>query len=259
MQSTTSTLFLHGGPGLSAIAERIAYGNSLPILWWDQPRPATASPQPFRMLIDSAEDQALAMAADGQVHLVAHSFGAVLAHRLSLRMPERIASLTLLAPAPDLADVFVRLAAFVTPFLEDPAPLGMACARLRSAPRDFAAAQEMLDIIFAAPQFLSAYWSPWAVARQVWYGALMQSQPVFDAGAFTAIAADAWRELGPPAVSTFDGPVDIIYGSADPLVDAAATLPMWQRAFRKVNSRTVRAGHMIQLECAPAEWAAPPA
>jgi pimeloyl-ACP methyl ester carboxylesterase len=247
-------LFLHGGPGLSAISERIAYSKTLPISWWDQPRSVTTSHHPFRALVEAAREKALAVAADGQIHLVGHSFGAVLAHRLSLQIPERIASLTLLAPAADLADVFIRLAAFVTTIVEDPVPLTLASARLQVERRDFAAAREMLDIIFSVPQFLDAYWSPWARAKQELYATLMQNEPVFDPATFFAVAADAWRELGPPAASAFAGPVEIVYGSADVLVDSAATLPMWQSAFRHVTSRTVRSGHMIQLECVPEEW-----
>jgi pimeloyl-ACP methyl ester carboxylesterase len=132
--------------------------------------------------------------------------------------------------------------------------LAQASARLQSRRRDFEAAREVMGIIFSAPQFLNAYWSPWAKAQQEWYGALMQSEPVFDPGAFFAIAADAWRELGSLDVSAFEGPVDIIYGSADVLVDAATTLPAWQTAFSHVTSRTVHSGHMIQFECAPEEW-----
>jgi pimeloyl-ACP methyl ester carboxylesterase len=254
MSSTIPGLFLHGGPGLSAIGERIVYGESLPISWWDQPHAVAAASRPFLALLDAASEKALAVAEGGKVHLIAHSFGAVLAHRLSLRMPERIASLTLLAPAADLADVFIRLAAFLTPLLDDPPPLARASGRLQSSRRDFATARELMDIIFSAPQFLNAYWSPWAKARQEWHAALMQSEPVFDPEAFFAIAADAWRELGPLAVSDFNGRVDIVYGSADVLVDPATTLPMWQSAFSHVTSRTIRSGHMIPFECAPEEW-----
>ncbi|CAH0281022.1 hypothetical protein SRABI118_03777 [Massilia sp. Bi118] len=254
MSSNIRGLFLHGGPGLSAIAERLAYGRDVPISWWDQPRSITAAHRPFHALVEAAREQALAVAAGGQVHLVAHSFGAVLAYRLSLCMPERIASLTLLAPAPDLADVFIRLAGLVTRFVEDPAPLTLASARLKADRRDFGAARDMLDIIFSTPAFLDAYWSPWAKVKQASYAGLMQTQPVFDPGAFFAIAEDAWNELGPPAPSPFEGPVDVVYGDADGLVDAAATLPMWQGAFKHVSSRTVRSGHMIQLECDPEDW-----
>lgn len=254
MSLTRHSLFLHGGPGLSVIGERRLYGQTLPISWWDQPRSVATASSPFLALIDAASDKAFTVPEGSRLHLIAHSFGAVLAHRLALRMPEQIASITLLAPTADLADVFIRLAAFMIPFLDDPAPLARASARLESRRRDFTAAREVMDIVFAAPQFLSAYWSPWAKARQEWYGTLMQSDPLFDPDAFFAIAADAWPELGPLAVTAFDGPVDIIYGSADILVDSATTLPTWESAFSNVTSRTVRSGHMIQFECASEEW-----
>jgi len=257
MTSATPTLFLHGGPGLSAIGERLVHGASLPIDWWDQPHAVTAAPRPFYALVDAAAERAAAVAAssaDGRVHLVGHSFGAVLAHRLSLRMPERIASITLLAPAHDLADVFVRLASHVTQFVDHPAPLDEAIGRLLAAPRDFAAAQALFGLVFTVPDFLTAYWSPWADDRRAWFGDLMQKEPVFDGAAFDAIAGDAWLDLGPPAVSGFAGPVDIVYGDADVLVDAPASLPLWQQAFRRVSSRVVHAGHMIQLESPAAAW-----
>lgn len=254
MPLTTPSLFLHGGPGLSVIAERIVYGETLPISWWDQPHSVAAASRPFLALLDAASEKALAVAEGGKLHLVGHSFGAVIAHRLTLRMPERIASLTLLAPAADLAEVFIRLAAFMIPIFDNPVPLVRASARLQSERRDFAAAREVVDIIFSAPQFLNAYWSSSAKAQQEWYATLMQSEPIFNSEAFLAIAADAWGELGPPTASAFDGPVDIIYGSGDVLVDSATSLPMWQAAFRHVASRTVHCGHMIQFECAPEEW-----
>jgi pimeloyl-ACP methyl ester carboxylesterase len=212
------------------------------------------APRPFHALVDAACEEALALAGAGKVHLVGHSFGAVLAHRLSLRMPERIAAITLLAPTPDLADVFIRLAAFVAKFIEDPRPLGLAIARMQANRRDFAAAQDVFGLVFAVPAFLNAYWSPWALDRRAWFGALMEREPVFDADAFMAIARDAWPELGPPAASGFDGPVDIVYGNTDVLVDPAASLPLWQRAFANVRSRTVRSGHFIQLECPATGW-----
>jgi pimeloyl-ACP methyl ester carboxylesterase len=254
--SSVPTLFLHGGPGLSALGERSVHGDTLPLHWWNQPRTVTTAPRPFHALVDAAyeEAQALALAGTGKVHLVGHSFGAVLAHRLSLRMPERIASITLLAPTPDLADVFIRLSAFVTRFMDDPAPLGRAIARMQADRHDFAAAQEAFGIVFAVPAFLSAYWSPWAVDKRAWFGALMEREPVFDADAFMAISRDAWAELGPPAPSRFDGPVDIVYGNTDVLVDPATSLPLWQRAFKNVGSRVIRSGHFIQLECPATEW-----
>lgn len=257
MTSATPTLFLHGGPGLSAIGERLVHGTSLPIDWWDQPRTVTAAPRPFYALVEAAAERAAAMAASsagGKVHLVGHSFGAVLAHRLSLRMPERIAAITLLAPTHDLADVFVRLASHVTQFVNDPAPLDEAIARLLAAPRDFAAAQALFGLVFTVPDFLTAYWSPWADDRRAWFGDLMKKEPVFDGAAFDAIAGDAWADLGPRAVSGFAGPIDIVYGDADVLVDAPASLPIWQGAFRQVTSRVVHAGHMIQLESPAAAW-----
>ena len=52
MKNTYKMLFLHGGPGLHAAVERAWFGDSLPVLWWDQPAVAADDPAPFLMLAD---------------------------------------------------------------------------------------------------------------------------------------------------------------------------------------------------------------
>ncbi len=46
-----------GGPGLHAAAGRAWFGDSLPVLWWDQPAVAADDPAPFRTLVDHAARQ----------------------------------------------------------------------------------------------------------------------------------------------------------------------------------------------------------
>lgn len=70
------TLFLHGGPAMSAALERLFYGNCLPVRWWEQPRPAPASAHPFRDLLTAREVVVREQSeqADGPVSLQAFSF-----------------------------------------------------------------------------------------------------------------------------------------------------------------------------------------
>ncbi|MBK4737249.1 alpha/beta fold hydrolase [Noviherbaspirillum pedocola] len=92
-------LFLHGGPGLDAAAERAWFDASIPVDWWDQPRVATLE-HPFRTLCEMAEERLEYWhAANGApVPVLAHSFGAVIAHALCLRRPDLISQLVLLTP-----------------------------------------------------------------------------------------------------------------------------------------------------------------
>src|SRR4051794_28428552 len=105
-------LFLHGGPGASAIPEATRLGNSLNIHWWTQPRPDVRSPHPYGDLIIAAEDELNRMAGDAgsAVKLYASSVGALLALKLAERVPQLISDITLLGPTHDASDGFVRLA-----------------------------------------------------------------------------------------------------------------------------------------------------
>jgi len=64
-----TTLFLHGGPGLSAVAERELYGDSLDVHWWDQPHFEVLFVRPYQALLDDTLQLARRLTGTGKVNL----------------------------------------------------------------------------------------------------------------------------------------------------------------------------------------------
>lgn len=254
---TTTSLFLHGGPGLSCIAERDAYGDDLPIYWWDQPRAVMHTPRPFATLVSAALDQldALRRANGGPVPVIAHSFGVNLAYELALRQPNAIASLELLAPVHDLGGAFIQLAARLA------AADTTQAERLRDAILTYENGVPSIDATWAlivavqsTPDFLSAYWSKAAQAPHKRFVELMAREPVFDPAAYEAIFKDFTTGPVASSMSGCSAPVHILFGTVDPLARPEHDFAWWRRRFPNAMRHDVDAGHFIQLETLPATW-----
>ncbi|EON20050.1 hypothetical protein C265_09306 [Cupriavidus sp. GA3-3] len=74
-----------------------------------------------------------------------------------MRIPERIASLTLLGPTHDIADAFVRLGKRVSALTAEPDSLHRALANLTKRKEDFACFWELVQQILAVPRFADVY------------------------------------------------------------------------------------------------------
>ena len=253
----TLSLFLHGGPGLSCIAERDAYSDTLPVHWWDQPRAVVHTPRPFATLVDAALDQLdeLRRANGDPVPVVAHSFGANLAYELALRRPDAIASLTLLAPVHDLGGAFVQLAARLA------AANATQSERLRDAILTYKNGAPGINAIWAlivavqsTPDFLSAYWSKAARAAHKRFVELMACEPVFDPAAYEAIFKDFATSPAASSTSACSAPVHIVFGTVDPLARPEHDFAWWRGRFTNAVRHDVDAGHFIQLETPPSTW-----
>lgn len=110
-----TSLYLHGGPGLSAVVERAWFGDSLPIDWWDQPLIGSEDGAPLDGLVDAARARLLHVAerCGTRVTLVSHSVGSVIAAHLLGDPRNPIASATLINPIFDLEFALRRLAVHV--------------------------------------------------------------------------------------------------------------------------------------------------
>lgn len=255
MNKDTATLFLHGGPGLSAIAERALYGSELPIHWWDQPRSVVLYARPFGALLDAAEEEVTRLSASGRrVNLVAHSFGTHLALRLAMRMSERLGKIVLLAPVYDIGDAFVRLAHRLLEVTPTSQPLLGAVEEFRAG-SDYSRFARLAAQIMSVANFLDVYWSPGADARRRWFLDLLTHQPVADLNAFEVIVRDFWSEAQIISVqTTVTNPVELIFGRADPLVDVEAERRIWTAFFPHAVSRELDSGHFVHLETEPTMW-----
>lgn len=170
MAPSISTLFLHGGPGLSSIAERELYGRTLPIHWWDQPRSVVLFSHPFAALVDAAVDEVRTLAElQGQpVDVIAHSFGAHLALHLVTRTPRYVRKLWLIAPVYDLGDAFVRLGTRLLEIAPTSAPLLAALEEFKAS-SDHLRFARLASQVTSFANFFDLYWSPTADARRRWY------------------------------------------------------------------------------------------
>lgn len=254
MSEHISTLFLHGGPGLSAIAERALYGNALAIHWWDQPRSVVLFASPFDALVDAAEEEVVRLSPAGQsVNLIAHSFGAHLALRLAMRIPERLSQIVLLAPVYNVGDAFARLARRLLEINPSSAPLLEAVQEFRAA-GDFDRFARLAAQVIGVANFIDVYWSPSAHARRRWFVDLLTHQPVFDMNAFEVIVRDFWSAGASSAPARVAGPVHLVFGRADPLVDIEVERQTWLGLFRHATSRDIDCGHFVHLEATPSVW-----
>lgn len=250
---TASYLFLHGGPAMSAIAERAWYGDSLPVDWWDQPRSAASAPAPYHALADAARGRlhAASDASGGKIALLAHSFGAQIALDLVETDAQRIASLTLLAPAHDMRYVWLALAKLLqedTPI----AALQEAAARFARDTADETAMSALWYALAAIPTLFDCYWAAASHGQMARHRQLLAGYPdAFDLGAFASILTgylqrDARRGNAAPVPAAL--PAQIWYGSEDRIVDSAAGRRYWAARFPGAEVGILPCGHFIQFE-----------
>ncbi|WP_233888779.1 alpha/beta fold hydrolase [Paraburkholderia flagellata] len=253
-----STLFLHG-PGLSSIAERELYGQTLPIHWWDQPRSVVLFVHPFSALVDAAEDElrALSSASGRPVDLVAHSFGAHVVLRLISRVPENIGRVWLIAPVYDIGGALVRLA---TRLLEHSPSLAQLLAALQDfmARSDYSRFARLAAQITSLANFFDVYWSARANTRRIWYLNLLARHGIVDTSVFEVILRDLWTETPafqpPPAVGPGHDPVRLVFGREDPLIDIETERAAWIKLFPFAQCIEIPAGHFVHLEAPASDW-----
>ena len=61
MSKIPPALYLHGGPGLNCAVERAWFGDTYPILWWDQPRFPADAENAYQATLDAAAEKLAAL------------------------------------------------------------------------------------------------------------------------------------------------------------------------------------------------------
>lgn len=251
-------LFLHGGPGLHARVERAWFGDALPIRWWDQPPSMPGDGAPMRALVAAAagEVRALATAAGAPVSLVAHSFGGQVARDLADTIPDSIDRIVLLGCAFDPASAYLRFGAALMAAGAGTEELARALAAAR-ARLDGDALLAVIAASFGTPAALRHYFAPRAETVAGRYIAELVAGMVIDFDTLAAILRD--RHGHPPAISpsAFAGPVEVVFGDADPVCPPSADLAAWRQVFPQAETRIVASGHMIHVETPPEVWFGP--
>ena len=253
MDRRSSTLFLHGGPGLSSGVERLWFGDALPICWWDQPLIADRSSSAFGQLVEAATGQLRMMANQSSqpVALIVHSFGAQIALELVRRVPELIQDLTVLGSGPNpVASLFVLCRRLTeihsTPELE--AAIGMAQRQLNR--RNF---ESMILLAAQHPAYPSVYFGPNSIVRDRFLSLLPQTRPL-DLETFFNVMDDFLHTPDAMPMVNYGGKVKIVLGLHDPLMPVAATIENWRRLFPQLSSEVLNCAHFIHLEAHPGSW-----
>ncbi|MGF6289643.1 alpha/beta fold hydrolase [Paraburkholderia youngii] len=253
MKNNAPVLFLHGGPGLSSIAERELYGHTMPVHWWDQPRSVVLYADAFSALMDSAEDElrTLSDRADAPVNLLAHSFGSHLALRLASRQPGLVNEVTLLAPIHDLGDAYIRIGERLRSHYPESAPFADALEAFRRE-RDYELFAKLAAQVTSFANFIDFYWAKSANARRSWYIDLLTHHPVLDINAFEVLAKSFWAQS--PAYGDVRAPVHIVLGSQDCLIDPQTESQAWKTRLDCASCKLLECGHFVHLEQSPAAW-----
>lgn len=249
-------LYLHGGPALRAIPERIALGENRGIYWWDQPRPDPADAQPYASLLAAAATELCRIVARAgkPVALIANSFGAHLALQLSDRLPEKISRIILLAPAHDMRTSFANFARRIAASSSDSAELVKLADAAEADRSDMEAFWQLVFGLVGTPGFADYYWSPGADERRRWFSTLLADPAVFDFPSFSAILDDFLRYPPFSGRTAFHGPVSIQCGLHDPLNKPDAIAAAWKTFYPQATVHTRNAGHLLHLELPPSEW-----
>ncbi|MYM66350.1 alpha/beta fold hydrolase [Pseudoduganella sp. FT55W] len=252
---SSPALFLHGGPAMGAAMERASYPQLADCHWWDQPRPAAGTRRPYHDLLDAAEVELRRLAAlHGEpLTLLANSFGAVLATHLARVAPQLIACIVLLAPVAELEQGLLRVARHVVQFSEVPAPALQAALAAHERAQDRESYWAMFHALLPHPSLSSQYWLPGS-SRAAWFAQMLALPEMFDLAAHMAIADDYQRAPLLPQAVPFSGPVELIFGAADPLTDAVAAAAWWRQCYPQAQARRVAAAHFPHLELPPSAW-----
>lgn len=256
-------LFIHGGPGLNSYAEETLLGPQFKardaiIEFWNEPsrlRPSKDIFSPenaFCNAYSSLETQFIRLHKQfGLIHLIAHSFGTQYVVRLAKNHPEKLASVTLIAPGlaiditfknvmhlaqKDLTTIDLRLADQLRNALEktknlaDPAMIdGLLCS-------------------LQDPLLFSHYWSQ-KKSHETWMDLVnSQTEAAFDLESFLAIL----KTIEP---IDFDSPlsqsfrVRVYFGRLDPIADQTHEKALLNRLFRNAEVTILdHCSHFAHLE-----------
>lgn len=249
-----TTLFLHGGPGLSAIAERTRLVMPCPVDWWEQPRAHEGQTAPYACLLREAEQKFTSMcaASAAPIRLLASSFGCMLARHLAARFPDAISVIVLLAPTFDPQASYRRFAA--TLLDTSPSPALHAAYESCKSNSATAAFWDLVAAILATPRFSDSYWSVGAMPARRQFAALMADSAGFDFPTYRLVLDDFLTTPPPSGPSPYRGPVTVTVGASDPYATLERTRAEVHRYFPQAQLSLVDAGHFPHLELAPEFW-----
>ncbi len=254
MQTKNKALFLHGGPGLHSAVERAWFGDTLPILWWDQPSVAGDS-TPLASMVANAGQQLKVMADSSgeKVDLIAHSFGGQIAVGLAREYPALISSITLLGCPHDRFSFFFLFARRILDAGNEQSGLRDALAAVNERcdeSRFFA----LIGAMYPNGALPDIYFGPNSAEVRGRYFAMFGKAPPMDMATFFSVMQESLRTTTSTEPAEFGGRVEIMMGKDDPLLDLNEEKRKWLGVFPQAEFMLVDAGHFLQFELPPTVW-----
>lgn len=178
--------------------------------------------------------QLAALAQDGPIDLIGHSFGATVALRMAMARPDLLRSLTLIEPV-----------LFAVARADDPGLL--AVQEAESQPIDAAYAAGDLEL---TTRLFNRMWGPghpkWPDLPETSRAAMMRAMPVIPAS-YGTLYEDENNTLAPGALEAVSVPVLLIHGGTSPAVMAVIARGLRRRLPQAQLAALPGAGHMLPV------------
>lgn len=256
METRYKTLFLHGGFGWHCAVERAWFGDSLPVLWWDQPSVAAES-KPYAALVKNAANQIKAMSdtAGCQIDLIAHSFGGQIAATLATEQGELIRSITLLGCPPSPLAAFFNFAHGLFEATPEHPGLKETLSALEKH-RDMGNLMALVQLCYPGGALPERYFAPAASDIKARYFDIVSRTPALDIATFMTVMQDFLHTRTPAPAESYAGEVRLLMGRHDPLLSVIEDGKKWLKVFPRAKLEMHDAGHFLQLELPPDIWCA---
>lgn len=253
MPNTPIALYLQGGPGLNCAVERAWFGDTCPVLWWDQPHFPADAENAYQATLDAAVEKLAELVArqSQPIHVIGWSFGARLSLDLAHRNPEAIAALTLLAPTFCLETAFGRLARHLR--TQNPIDYALESAGIAN-PGDHAGFMKQVMALLSLPDLFSHYWAPGSRPLFERHATETSRTDWFDLPTFTAVTREVILREPLPLSKGKVNPIRILTGRHDPYFDPESSVALWKDLLPGASIQIVDGGHMIPFELGVAEY-----
>jgi pimeloyl-ACP methyl ester carboxylesterase len=250
--SSPSIFYLHGGPGLGPVFERARFPDASQVYWWQQPVVKPCAPHPYHDLQEAtlAEFRRAAQEHGAPLTIMASSFGAHLAVHLARHAPESIARIVLLAPTFNPEQAALRLARRAFRVHTEHANAGKLAAALAGYEDDPGRARfwDVFGALSLLPDVTALYFGPLGAQAAASFVELIQQPGAFDGPTSVATSDDFAAGDHTPAQSAFAGPVSVVFGAYDPMIDAEQDGAIWKVIFPQASIHRVETGHFPLLE-----------
>lgn len=257
-----SVFYLHGGPGLGPVFERARYPDAAHVHWWHQPLAKPCATRPYQDLLDAALAELRRAAAErGEpLTVMASSFGAHLAVHLARQAPELIKEIVLLAPTYNPEEAALRLARRAFRVHTDHQHAGKLATALAMYEDDPGRPRfwDVFGALSLLPDVTELYFGPGAgpdAARS--FAELLQQPGAFDGPTSVATSDDFSAQDHTPVRSPYQGPVSVLFGAYDPMIDADKDRELWAQVFPQAGFFKIETGHFPLLELTLEQCLAP--